>query len=501
MLNRLRMPLGLTQAIALVAALMPGTMAVAEPGEYTDLATRHLVKSVQSQRDGSHLTRLSSLRELRDPGMAPLFYDLLQHEEWQVQVHALLGLAEIDEAEGLEPWLVTQIDPLAREQVIPNALDMNLLTVDGMKKLIEWDRLEASHQVMLLAELMQHGEPIDVELLRSLLDNNDLNIASVAGLLLAEQGDAAALSGVDARLKQSSKSERTNVLQLMINMIRLYELESAADWLDDTLREADTPLQSQGTFTLLTIDPERGRIHWKRNLGDMPAYRQRVLAALQLLEAGLPVNAEDRRLINADEDEVIDQLARTANAVASGENVTNSMIELIDTGHPRGTAWAIRHSQTLPDDEARIVHLHFLDRLEANQQVSRALIAREQGIAAMANLIKIDPATAAERLLSAEDESLTQQTLLLGCLQSPSVDMQNASVEIRRIGSSRADSLALLLLARSSNELSEQDVIQLGRIAAGGGMLGEMLQIQAAWLYLKHRDELDGALMDVAAAD
>ena len=25
-------------------------------------------------------------------------------------------------------------------------------------------------------------------------------------------------------------------------------------------------------------------------------------------------------------------------------------------------------------------------------------------------------------------------------------------------------------------------------------MLGEMLQIQAAWLYLKHRNELDGAL-------
>ena len=495
------MPLGLPQAIALVAALVPPVTAAAEPGEYTDLATRHLVKSVQSQRDGSHLTRLSSLRELRDPGMAPLFYDLLQHEEWQVQVHALLGLAEIDEEEGLEPWLVTQIDPLAREQVIPNALDMKLLTVDGMKKLIEWDRLEASHQLMLLAELMHRGETIDIELLRSLLDNNDLNIASIAGLLLAEQGDMAALSAIDARLKQSSKSERTNVTLLMINMIRLYELESAADWLDDTLLEADESLQSQGTFTLLAIDPKRGRVHWKRNLGDMPAYRQRVLAALQMLEAGLPVSAEDRRLINADEDEVIEQLARAANAVASDENVTDAMIALIDTGHPRGTAWAMRHSQTMPDEDARVVHLHFLDRLETDKQASRALIAREQGIAAMANLIKIDPATATQRLLAAEDESLTQQTLLLGCLQSPNVEMQNASAEIRRIGSSRADSLALLLLARSSNELSDQDVIQLGRIAAGGGMLGEMLQIQAAWLYLKHRDELDGALMDVAAAD
>ena len=85
--------------------------------------------------------------------MGPLFYDLLQHDEWQVQVHALLGLAEIDEAEGLEPWLVTQIDPLAREQVIPNALDMNLLTIAGMKKLIEWDRLETRHHLLLRARV------------------------------------------------------------------------------------------------------------------------------------------------------------------------------------------------------------------------------------------------------------------------------------------------------------------------------------------------------------
>ena len=253
----------------------------------------------------------------------------------------------------------------------------------------------------------------------------------------------------------------------MFNMIRIYEIESAADWLDATLHETDKSLQPQYTFTLLTIDPQRGRSHWKRNLGDAPTYRQRALAALQLLEAGLPFSTEDRRLIGADDDEVLDQLARTANAVAENRQVPEAMIALIDTGYPRGIAWAMRHSQTLPDAEARIVHLHFLDRLETSKQVNRALLAREQGIAAMANLIKIDPATATERLLSAEDESLTQQTLLLGCLQSPSVEMQNASASLRRIGSSRADSLALLLMARSSDEL--QDRHRPHRV--GGGML------------------------------
>ena len=75
---------------SVVRRLDAGRISLAEPGEYTDLATRHLVKSVQSQRDGSHLTRLASLRELRDPGMAQ-FHDLLQHDEWQVQSMHCLG--------------------------------------------------------------------------------------------------------------------------------------------------------------------------------------------------------------------------------------------------------------------------------------------------------------------------------------------------------------------------------------------------------------------------
>ena len=65
--------------------------------DFTETATRHLMQSVESQPDGTHLARLSSLRLLRDPAMKDLFYKLLQHEDWLVQVHALLGLAEIED--------------------------------------------------------------------------------------------------------------------------------------------------------------------------------------------------------------------------------------------------------------------------------------------------------------------------------------------------------------------------------------------------------------------
>ena len=90
---------------------------------------------------------------------------------------------------------------------------------------------------------------------------------------------------------------------------------------------------------------------------------------------------------------------------------------------------------------------------------------------------------------------MQQQTLLMGSMQSQHPGVAEVVSQIRRIGSSRADSLALLLLARTNENLSPNDLQQLGRISAGGGQLTNTLQIQAAWLYLKHTDGLQTAMV------
>lgn len=123
-----------------------------------------------------------------------------------------------------------------------------------------------------------------------------------------------------------------------------------------------------------------------------------------------------------------------------------------------------------------------------------------QAIRAMSKLIEIDSATATRRLMAADDDSMTQVAMLLGSMQSPTPELLESARTIRRIGASRPDSLTLLLIARDDSPLTEQDMTQLGRIAAGGGMIDEMRETQAAWLYLKHRDELDNALLDIASA-
>ena len=104
-------------------------------------------------------------------------------------------------------------------------------------------------------------------------------------------------------------------------------------------------------------------------------------------------------------------------------------------------------------------------------------------------------------LRDAEDDSMLQQTLLMGSLQSQHPELPRTIASLRRIGSSRPDSLALLLLARNGEQLSPSDLQQLGRISAGGGQLTDTLQIQAAWLYLKHTDGLQAALVRLTPAD
>ena len=469
-------------------------------GEYTETATRHLMQSVQMQRDGSHLARLSSLRLLQDPEMKDMFYRLLQHDDWHVQVHALLGLAEIDGSGQLDPWLVTQVAPLAREQVIAHAIDMDMLDTSGMQKILEWDRLEAANQLLLMAELQAAGETgmVDVDRLTTLANDNDLIVSAIAALLLAER-DASALSAVDARLATASPSERLSVLRRMIEIIRIYELDAATPWLARVLEdESSEDLTYWGTYTLMTIDPDRARPHWNRMLGSDPSYRNRIMGALQFLESGLAPDADVRTRLDAEDDPLITKILDTAELHAAGEPITAQVKGLIDTGHPRVIDWAMRTARDLPLDQAVSIYGYFIDLPENTRRRSQQITQRSHAISAMATLLEIAPEEAIDRLRAADDDSMQQQTLLMGSMQSQHPGIAEVVSQIRRIGSSRADSLALLLLARTNENLSPTDLQQLGRISAGGGQLTNTLQIQAAWLYLKHTDGLQTAMVRLA---
>ena len=83
-------------------------------------------------------------------------------------------------------------------------------------------------------------------------------------------------------------------------------------------------------------------------------------------------------------------------------------------------------------------------------------------------------------------------------LQVADEEVVEEATKLRRIGVSRADVLALLLMARSSTPLEKKDQEYLGIIAAGGGHVSPALETQAAWLYLKRMGLADKALAAVS---
>ena len=109
---------GLLGLLVTVASMAWSTPLHADQSAYTSSAIRHLKKTVSPQRDDSHLTRLAALQRLSDESLEQLFLQLVEHDEWQIQVYAVLGLANLSDDGQVMPWLITQLDPLARNEIL-----------------------------------------------------------------------------------------------------------------------------------------------------------------------------------------------------------------------------------------------------------------------------------------------------------------------------------------------------------------------------------------------
>ena len=148
--------------------------------------------------------------------------------------------------------------------------------------------------------------------------------------------------------------------------------------------------------------------------------------------------------------------------------------------------------EELEAEQASVVYLHLIDRLEDDQgeQSLRTSVA----IRAASALMEIKPQLVFERLTRAKDNGITQQVILLGLFGTDNPAAGQAAAALTRIGFDRADSLALILMAKHVPMLETKDRDILGTIASGGGRVSESLQTQAAWLYLRHSGTIQSAL-------
>jgi hypothetical protein len=476
--------------------------------EFTEAAIRQIRLAAQAQRDGSHLSSLAALRQLRDPSLRPFFEGIIRNESWPMQVHAALALAEGSEGRKFDTSIFLHVAPEAQESIIATGLDLGLLDPKQLAEVLGSQNLVPMARLFALAELVSLKIEVDRAQLMELSKSEDPHISGLASALLAQLGDAKPFADFQAGFTSFTTPEQREQAVWLMEAFRRYKLTASAAWLKSLLAQPDLPndMRGRAILTLLELEPEAGLQVWRKELERESSYQWRTRLGLLLLANAKSIPAETYDALRTEESEpLIEQIITAGKAAASGGDQVQPLCDLLLLGHSRTSEWVMSHLKDLPAERAAKVYEFILDRAidpQTMQADSPAL-----AIEAATKLFEMNPDSLLSRLQKAEDDGPGQQTMILGLLDvtksSPDANAKAMAVvsKIRRIGSGKADSLVLLLIAKHSPTLSQADVLQLGRLAAGGGRLSDALQVQAAWLFLKHTGQIEKALTQVFAKD
>lgn len=459
----------------------------------TQASIRQLRSVVTPRGDGTDVALLATLRQLRDPSLRPLLVRLAREGDPAAQVQAVLGLAEIDEARRLDPDLLAAIEtPAAQRTVLAAAIDRDLIDPAAMEAALAGGSLSPPARALLIAALVARGRDVDRKELARLAESPNLETAGLAACAAAHLVRGEVSGSYRARVSGLGALRRAEHLAEIFSLVRALRLAGAVDWVAEETAAADVEVVvAQGVATVLALDPPRGAALWREALRRDPAPTASVRYAILLLSVAPRADASAYEAIPRD-DELLARLARAGEALCSGGDPSGALGALVDLGHAESARLALDLARELDPEQATRVYLHAIDAVEGSPEGQNARV--ERAVAATMRLFEIDPDRAEERLLAAGHDSATQQAMLLGLLDARSPAAAEAARRVGRPGFGRADTLALLIVARHATVLDSADLRRLGVIAAGGGSLSEILQVQAAWLYLKHTQQLEAAL-------
>jgi len=465
-----------------------------------DAALRELQLAVTAQRSGSHLPRLIALRQLADPASAPLFRELVGHSEWPVQVHAVLALAELSASRTIDETLTAGLGQQAQEAVTANAIDLKLIEPGQMQRLIAAGTLSPMPHLLLAGELLLRDIAIDPAPLRGWVESENLRQACLSAALLARRGEAGVLDQVSERLDALDPDRRLEHRLLLVEMIRQYRVKAGMDLLAAIVAgDEHRELTYRSVLAMLEIDQDRGLAAWRDQVGLSPEPRDAVRWGLLLAacDAAVPP-AEFDRLAGVD-DELTRAIVRVGRARTGSGDLAAASINLLVLDHRRSVDWAVRSLDDGDPEVARAVYGFLIDRLADERPDSPTHI--ELAVRASAALGRLDVEAVLSRLRAADDDGTMQQAIMLGLFDVPDPRVGEAAGQLRRIGAGRADSLALLLMAKHLPALAPEDLETLGLIASGGSTVADTLRVQASWLYLKHAGRLDDALRTIVPGD
>ncbi len=487
----------LTLIMTVALALQMGLQRGVDP---FDASVKTLQRALKPRSDGSEHATMVALRNLRDPALKPLFHKLAGGSSSALQIDAVLGLGELESSPSVDPWLINRLESEGeRTLVIKYALNAEMIDPSKIDDMLKWPDLQPLPRILLLAASQMLGNRLDPDVVRPLTSASDDAIAGLSACVLAQAGDPRPLEAIQKRFDSLSGVKRDTTLFDLFRAIEQFKLSACCEFVASEMGRADLDpgVIEAGISAILALKPGMGLEQWNRMLGTKPDQFKLIRFGLLLLNAADRIPPDSFKRLHTGE-ALNERMAEAGEAFASGKDAGDALFNLIELGHLSTTSWALAFAEKLQSQSASRLYLRLIDRVEG-PELGRGIRAN-LAIDAAARLIEIDPEAIKKKLSTIEDDSLTQEAVLLGLLNARTPRAGDAASVVKRLGAGRADSMALILLARYAGTLSQADISQLGRIAGGGGRVDESLQVQAAWLYLRHANRTEQALNALLAA-
>ena len=472
--------------------------------------------------DGRHVRALMALRELHDPTLRPLFAHLATSGSPDLRAQGILALAEIEPGSRIDLLLVRRLsEPIEQVALLRVALEEGRLDAGQIEDVVGWAGVDPGLQLVLLTELSRQGVEVDDEHFRELALCDRPAVAAAATLHLlhepgAEPGEAPEQTAphiptpspppVLKRLMDLPPAQRDRELRAVLTHVRRYRLREAADFVADALEQPEPPEGTEGEVsevwfeamrTLLTIDPVHARAKpiWLAMLGKGAGVERRLRLALLALdvaidragcEAAIPAWVAEP--FAADEHRIISAIGRACEAVGKAD--PGPIADLVALGYAPATSRALRYASAAPDEAAIVVLTTVITTAMAcpDRTGSAWTTQRPMAVRAARDLADLSPEdllAILDRAIAGDDEPMVG-VLMSGILRSANPAIA-PEVACRSLPGRVAPALATLLVARSAERVTPEQLAVLDGIAIGVGGLADRYRVQAAWLALRHR--------------
>lgn len=459
-----------------------------------------LLKQAAAAQGGSRSGQLlRSLRSLKDPGLKPYFEVLAASADRRLQVHGLLGLAEIERRVDLGRLAAIK-DPATLAQLLGAAMDAEILSDEQAQQLMAWQDLDDSVKLVVATQLVANKKLSEPAALLRMLEAPRLAQRGLAAMLLAQTGSPqglAELGKVDTAADRTRDEVRTMLLQTAIRM----KYDSVGPWAVAVASDqrASANLRTLALQAAMQFGQMAGRTIWSQWLASEKDAAQRLRLAILGLQSAPWLKPGDFDGLATDADALFAEIGATGRLVAGGEDPTAAISALVRRGHVLVNEWALgyaREHATPPQAEA--IHQALIEALDgpAHGQEGRL----EQAVVAVQELYEGQPATAAKLLRAIlQDEKrsvMLQRAVLLGLLRTKQ-PAANAVLEGVQLTDPMSRGLALLVAAKAGQRMSAAQLEELSLIVRGAGPFEDSLRIQAGWLYTKQTGQVKTVLAAV----